>query len=169
MKIIVNDANILIDLLELDILPGFFQLEFEVHTTAMILDELFDEQQEALLPYIESGRLIVDEISGEDLIGILTIRAARPNLSEQDCSAFYQAQKLMAALVTSDNTLRKFARASNLEVHGHLWIFDHLVSNLVITGQTEIAKLNELCNVVNPRLGLPNNECQKRIRLWSAG
>lgn len=37
MKIIVNDANILIDLVDLKILPYFFQLEFEFHTTAIMV------------------------------------------------------------------------------------------------------------------------------------
>lgn len=167
MKIIVNDANILIDLVDLKILPYFFQLEFEFHTTAIILDELFKEQKEALFPYIETGSLIVDDISEVDLIEILMIRATKPNLSEQDCSAFYQAQKDKAALITSDNTLRKFAQANNLEVHGHLWVFDNLVNNEILTGITAIKKLEELCNVINPKLGLPKNECQKRIKLWS--
>lgn len=167
MRIIVNDANILIDLVDLKILPWFFQLEFEFHTTAIILDELFEEQKEALFPYIETGSLIVDDITDDDLIEILMIRATKPNLSEQDCSAFYQAQKHTAALIPSDNTLRKFAQTNNIEVHGHLWVFDNLVNNEILTGITAIKKLEELCNVVNPKLGLPKNECQKRIKLWS--
>jgi len=44
---------------------------------------------------------------------------SKPNLIEQDCSAFYQAQKENAALITSDNTLRKYAQSNSLEVHGH--------------------------------------------------
>jgi hypothetical protein len=90
VKIIVNDANILIDLVDIKILPYFFQLKFEFHTTAIILDELFEEQKEALFPYIETGQLSVDNITEEDLMEILMIRATNPNLSEQDCSAFYQ-------------------------------------------------------------------------------
>jgi hypothetical protein len=167
VRIIVNDANILIDLVDLKILPCFFQLEFEFHTTDIILEELFEEQKEALFPYIGSGNLIVDDITEEDLIEILMIRATKPNLSEQDCSAFYQAQKHTAALITSDNTLRKFAQSNNIEVHGHLWVFDNLVNNEILTGITAIKKLEELCNVVNPKLGLPKNECQKRIKIWS--
>jgi hypothetical protein len=104
VKIIVNDANILIDLVELKILPYFFQLEFEFHTTAMILEELFEEQKEELIPYIETGKLIVDDITEEDLIEILMIRATKPILSEQDCSAFYIARKINTVLVTSDCT-----------------------------------------------------------------
>lgn len=166
MKIIVNDANILIDLVDLKILPHFFQLEYEFHTTEMILDELFPEQKEALVPYIETGSLIIDEITEDDLVAIINIRISKPNLSEQDCSAFYQAQKENAALITSDNTLRKFAQANNLEVHGHFWVFDNLVENGLLTGTRAIEKLDELCNVVNPKLGLPQSECQKRIKKW---
>ncbi len=167
MKIIVNDANILIDLVDLRILPYFFQLEFECHTTALILDELFDEQREELIPYVETGKLIVNDITEEDLIEIYSIRIQKPKLSEQDCSAFFQAQKENAALVTSDNTLRKFAKENQLEVHGHLWIFDKLVEKSIFSGTTAIEKLNELCNVINPKLGLPKNECEKRIKQWS--
>lgn len=167
MKIIVNDANILIDLVDLRILPYFFQLEFEFHTTALILDELFDEQREELVPYIETGKLIVNNITEEDFTEIYSIRIQKPKLSEQDCSAFYQARKENAALVTSDNTLRKFANENQLEVHGHLWIFDNLVDKSIFSGTTAIDKLNELCNVINPKLGLPKNECNKRIKRWN--
>lgn len=167
MKIIVNDANILIDLVDLRILPYFFQLEFEFHTTALILDELFDEQREELIPYIETGKLIVNNITEEDFTEIYSIRIQKPKLSEQDCSAFYQARKENAALVTSDNTLRKFANENQLEVHGHLWIFDNLVDKSIFSGTTATDKLNELCNVINPKLGLPKNECNKRIKRWN--
>jgi predicted nucleic acid-binding protein len=166
VKIIVNDANILIDLVDLRILPHFFQLDYDFHTTEMILDELFPEQKEALEPYIETGRLIVDEISENDLIEILNLRFFKPNLSEQDCSALYQAQKEAAILITSDNLLRNFAKSKNVEVHGHLWVFDNLVDNRLLMGIRAIEKLNELCNIVNPKLGLPVDECQKRITKW---
>jgi hypothetical protein len=166
VKLIVNDANILIDLVDLKLLPHFFQIECEFHTTELILAELLDEQQEALLPYIETGKLIVDLISEEDLGEIYTIHISKPALSEQDCSAFYQARRDEAALITSDNTLRKFAKKQDIEVHGHLWIFDKLVDNHIIGGKRASEKLTELCDVVNPKLGLPENECLRRHRNW---
>ena len=169
MKVIVNDANILIDLVDLKLLPHFFQIECEFHTTELILEEFLEEQKEALLPYIETGKLIIDLIREEDLGEIYTIRMTKPALSEQDCSAFYQARKDNAALITSDNALRKFAKNEDIEVHGHLWVFDHLVDNNIIGGERAVEKLNELCEVINPKLGLPKNECQMRIRKWKKG
>ena len=56
MKVIVNDANILIDLVELELLPHFFDLEFEFLTTELVLNELFEEQHSALLPYIDKEK-----------------------------------------------------------------------------------------------------------------
>lgn len=166
MKVIVNDANILIDLVELKLLPHFFALEFEFLTTELVLAELFEEQYQSLLPYIDNGTLIVHEMTSEDLMEIYLIQASKPSLSEQDCSAFYQARQHAATLITSDNTLRTFAKEQELEVHGHLWVFDCMVAANTITGTRACEKLSELCETINPKLGLPKGECARRIKLW---
>lgn len=166
MKIVVNDANILIDLVELRLLSSFFTLNMEFHTTSLILDELFHNQQAALDPYISNGQLIIHEESVEDLTTIVKLRQRKPTLSEQDCSAFYQATNLNAILLTSDNTLRKFASQEKLIVHGHLWIFDQMVENRTISINDAFIKLHELIDKVNPHLGLPRKECQKRFKRW---
>jgi predicted nucleic acid-binding protein len=167
MKVIVNDANILIDLVELKILPYFFKLDVEFRTTELILVELIEEQQEALLPYIETGRLLIEKLSEEELVEIAIIQASKTKLSEQDCSACYQALKHKATLITSDNVLRKFAKSKNIDVHGHLWVFDNLYQQNIISGTRATKKLNQLCNEVNPKLGLPKAECTKRIEIWN--
>lgn len=167
MKVIVNDANILIDLVELKLLPHFFALELEFLTTELVLAELFEEQYQSLLPYIDNGQLIVHEMTGDDLTEIYLIQVSKPTLSEQDCSAFYQARKNTATLITSDNTLRAFAKEQQMEVHGHLWVFDRMVESDTITGTRACQKLSELCETINPKLGLPKAECAKRIKLWS--
>ncbi len=167
MRIVVNDANILIDLVKLNLLPNFFSLDFEFYTTDLILDELHLAQQEEFTPYIDNGTLQVMVISEVELEAIVTIQIEKPQLSEQDCSAFYQARDLEATLVTSDNNLRKFAQEKELDVHGHLWVFDKMVDREAITPLRASQKLDELCDVVNPRLRLPNSECQRRKLLWN--
>jgi hypothetical protein len=169
MKIIVNDANILIDLVELQLLPHFFELTFDFYTTSLVFEELEEDQQEALEPFIGSGSLLVHEMSNEQLSEINDIQKTKPSLSPQDCSAFYQAQIEEGILITSDNTLRKFAQANEQEVHGHLWVFDRMFEAETITGELATEKLNELCTQVNQKLGLPENECQNRYNQWSNG
>ncbi len=167
MKLVVNDANILIDLVELELLAPFFELGFSFHTTDLILEELYGYQKESLTPFIEEGQLQIQSIDEDDFLSIYQIQAQRPQLSEQDCSAFFQAQKLDAILLTSDKVLRQFAQQGELEVHGHLWVFDEMVTAESLSPKAAIHKLDELCNVVNPRLGLPKIECERRKAQWS--
>lgn len=166
MRIIINDANILIDLVELQLLPQFFALQFEFFTTTLILEELLDEQQEQLEEYIREGVLIAEEMSITDLEAIKIIEHTRPKLSQQDCSAYHQAASKQGTLVTSDNVLRKFAIATNIDVHGHLWVFDQMVEQQTLTPITASQKLTELCGTINTQLKLPKTECDNRHQVW---
>ncbi len=167
MKLIVNDANILIDLIELDLLPQFFALEFEFFTTSLILEELLDEQREQLDQYLLLGMLVAEDMTSSDLEVIKIIEKSKPKLSQQDCSAYHQAYSKQGTLVTSDNVLRKFAKETNLDVHGHLWVFDQMVARQTLTPSDVSEKLKYLCDVVNRQLKLPQVECDIRYELWS--
>jgi len=48
-----------------------------------------------------------------------------------------------------------------------LWVFDLLVSEGILPGKRAIEKLEELQKIINPKLGLPEDECRKRIRRWN--
>jgi len=166
MIVVVNDANILIDIIKLQLVVAFFNLNWEFHSTNLIVEnELYDEQVEVLKPYIKAGRLIIDELSVDDMIEIIETQKEKPQLSDKDCSALVCAKKLNASLLTSDNALRKFAELKQLDVHGHLWVFDALIEQRCISAQTGIEKLQEL-DRVNSKLKLPPKECEERIRKW---
>lgn len=166
MIIVVNDANVLIDLVNLHLLGEFFSLELIFHTTDLVLGELNDDQLEQLQEYINGGILNITTFSSEELIHIGQLQVEKPQLSEQDCSAILCAQMVEGSLITSDNTLRKFATTKNITVRGHLWIFDQLVAHGIISPQEAIEKLTALRTTINPRLGLPNAECENRISQW---
>lgn len=166
MTIVVNDANILIDFVKLQLLPHFFALDKIFFTSDLVIEELHQLQYEALLPYIDSGRLQVSNITAEELIEIAILRLEKNQLSEQDCSALYFARQKNGALITSDNTLRKFAKEKQIEVHGHLWVFDLMRAANTITSIRATEKLKELCEKINPKLGLPKAECDKRFKSW---
>lgn len=167
MKIIVNDANILIDLVELQLLPHFFALKFEFYTTTLILEELLLEQKVELDVFIAKGVLMVEEMSATDLIIIKSIEKSKPKLSQQDCSAYHQAASKQGTLITSDNVLRKFALATNLNVHGHLWVFDQMVEQQTLAPFTASQKLKTLNDTINTQLKLPLTECNKRYEVWN--
>lgn len=166
MNIVVNDANVLIDLVKLRLLPHFFGLQLVFYTTDLILHELHAGQLEELHPFIDAAILNVIQLTEDELLETTRIRAERRQLSEQDCSAIVCARKVSGNLLTSDNTLRKFATRKLLTVYGHLWIFDRMVEESTISPADAISKLAELRETVNPRLNLPRAECDSRISNW---
>lgn len=166
MRLIVNDANILIDLVELNLLQEFFRLNFEFYTTDLILNELFSCQYHQLLPFLKDNKLISKKMTAYDLSEIRKIEKSKPKLSQQDCSALFQAYKHSGTLITSDNNLRKFAQSKSLEVHGHLWVFDEMIAQKTIPPLTARSKLKLLITQINPRLHLPFEECEKRLENW---
>jgi len=166
MIVVVNDANILIDLIKLQLVEAFFNINWEFHSTNLIIEnELYDEQKEQLQPYIDNGKLIIQDLDVDDMLSIMSIQSQKPQLSDKDCSALHCAQKLNASLITSDNPLRKYAKEIKVDVHGHLWVFDALLEHNCITPQIAISKLNEL-NTINSKLNLPEKECKARIEKW---
>lgn len=163
MTLVVNDANILIDLVKLHLLPHFFALQLKFYTTDLILNELHGWQVEELQLYINNGTLTIVELTETELLDISLLRAEKRQLSEQDCSAIVCARKVRGCLLTSDKNLRNFAVNKSLAVYGHLWIFDKMIVEETITFQHAIDKLTELREVINPRLNLPKIECENRI------
>ncbi len=166
MTVVVNDANIIIDLIKLELLPHFFELGLKCYTTDLIFAELHDHQQAELEQYVVCGKIEIIELNAVELLQIFTLEAEKPQLSAQDCSAIVCAQKVVGEILTSDNTLRKFAQTKKLQVRGHLWVLDLLFENGIIDGALAILKLEQLNMVVNPRLGLPVAECEKRRGVW---
>jgi len=166
MIIVVNDANILIDLVKLQLVEPFFRIPWEFHSTSLILEnELYDNQKLIYLPFIENRKFIIHDLNVIDMQAVMKMQIQKPQLSDKDCSALYCAQKLNASLITSDNTLRKFAKLQNIIVHGHLWLFDALLEHHCITPQIAVDKLTEL-QLINSKLSLPKKECDIRIEYW---
>jgi len=53
MIVVVDDANILIDLIKLQLVEAFFNMPWEFHSTDLIIEnELYDEQKLQLKPFI---------------------------------------------------------------------------------------------------------------------
>jgi predicted nucleic acid-binding protein len=164
MNLAVTDANIFIDLIRLRWLDYFFQLPVAVCTTQHVVEQLNDEQLPALQPFIETGHL---KLHGFDHTTLLHIEAlALPRgLEFADRGVIYLAQTLQARVLTGDNLLRKVCEKQGLEVHGIIWIFDHLVDNEIVPAGTAALKMEELLGF---NIRLPAPECESRIKLWRA-
>jgi predicted nucleic acid-binding protein len=164
MKVIVNDANILIDLVEIELITEFFSLAFYMNITDSVLAEFDEESYLEIEKYITEGKLELhafDPIENETVANLKKIHSAA--LSFPDCSCLYLSRKISAVLLTGDKPLRTAAKRYNIHVHGVLWVFDHLIQSQIITTQVAHDKLTRLMGI-NQRL--PAKECEKRLNRW---
>jgi predicted nucleic acid-binding protein len=162
MKIAVNDANILFDLIDLGLIHYLFQLEYTFYTTDIVVDEFKNEYQKSIIQdFISNSKLSI--LSIDDINKIYSEKQKYPRLSIQDCSVLITAKEQNALILTGDNHLRKTANTYQIEVHGILWIFDELIDKGFISFKLAYIKLTELLSF-NKRL--PINECNLRLKKW---
>lgn len=166
MIFLVNDANILIDLLKIDLLDSFFQLEYDFQVTDMAFAEIQEENAADLSTFLENGLLTRQGFAFEELLQIQFLEVENPALSIADCSCLYLSKKVSATLLTGDAALRRIAEQNNIAVHGILWVLDEIVAGGLISEKEARDKLILLMGL---NLRLPANECRKRLKYWNKG
>jgi rRNA maturation endonuclease Nob1 len=168
MKLAVTDACIFIDVIELRLSSEFFSLPIEIHTSLDVFNELYTEQKEILKAYRSVGKLSIHNLSAQEKTRIQEEKFPR-SLSDNDKTVIFLADKLDAAVISSDKAVRNYARSKAIEYHGMLWIFDKLIEHRLIIPHEAIAKINTLFsgNIVYQNNAELNLERDKRIFLWS--
>lgn len=168
MRIVVTDACIFIDVIDLQLAAKFFDLELEIHTTVDVFNELYPHQQQILHAYQQTKKLTVHILSAEEQSAILAENFPL-SLSPEDCTVIYTAQKLEAVILSSDKPVRNHAKRLAIEYHGMIWIFDQLVTEGLLTKQEAIAKLKQLVfsNMIYKGNLDMIREMDKRIKIWS--
>lgn len=116
MKIIIQDASVLIDMADCDLLDAWFGLGFDLRTTSMILREVTRKSQKVKLQrYLDNGQLGIEKTSGEQMSEIVALsRALSSRLTIEDVSALYVASKIGGVLLTGDKRLREQADARGI-------------------------------------------------------
>jgi rRNA maturation endonuclease Nob1 len=166
VKIVIQDASVLIEMADGGLLDVWFGLGFDLRTTSLILREISRKNQKLKLqPYVQNGQLQIESSSGEVLSEIAKLHAALSSrLSIEDVSALYFAGQLHGVLLTGDKLLRQQAEASGIETHGLLWVFDVLVARGALLPGVAADRLEKLLERGTSRL--PLHECELRVRKW---
>lgn len=166
-RIVVNDTNVFIDLLDIGLLEHFFQLSWEVHTTDFVMFELNRENQRDVVESYQANKLLhvvafeMDELC--EIRGLQKVCDNKTNVSLTDCSVWYYAKCKGYMLLTGDRKLRTSSMKDGVEVRGILYVFDKLVEEAILTPAVATEKLQQL-QIINPRL--PKDEIEKRIKSW---
>jgi len=165
MKIVVEDANVLLDLVNGGILGTWLGLDYENYTTHIVWNEVSNtRQREHVQPFIDSGLIRLRDIAPDSWEAIYAF-SSETGVSVPDSSVWLLARSEGAILLTGDSKLRKSARATDVEVRGVLWVLDELVSLSKISA----LKACEALETIRKAGGfLPEDECQKRFAKWAA-
>lgn len=139
-EVVIKDACILFDLIDLGLLDHFYTLRLTVVTTPEVISEITDENQlEAVNRHIESGQLELDREGEYDVItGIIDLC---PGLSFTDGSVLEAATRRKAVILSSDKSLRNESQRRGLTVRGMLWILEELFIQQVIETDVFLEKL----------------------------
>jgi len=148
-EIVIKDACILFDLVDLNLLKDFFQLDVSAFTTPQVIGEITDEMQWIeVSKFIDNGKLQIDEDGEFEVIAALFHEY--PGLSIPDSSVLELAIRKDAIIYSSDGSLRKISVMKNLQVRGILWIVEELNSREFLSKEVAIEKLN-LYEKINQR------------------
>ena len=141
-NILINDTCVIFDLIDLNLIHEFFKLKYSFFSTPQVLGEIKDDNQYLTINrYVENKILSIDNNGTFESISDLFDKY--PGLSFADCSVLELTSRIDGVLLSSDKSLRKISKNSNLEVRGVLWIIDKLVTMKIIPPEMAITKLEE--------------------------
>jgi hypothetical protein len=165
--IIVNDASALIDLKKGELLHVLGALPFRWIVPLPIREEemlSFSGQDWATL---DAAGFEVFDLPPNMVGEAFAVRRAFPRLSANDCFCLVSAVgHENAVLLTGDGELRAVAQARAVEVHGVLWIADHLFDARACD-----AGLLRRALIIwdeDPAVRLPRREILARLRRYGA-
>ncbi len=162
MKLFITDTNLFFDLMNIEALPEFFGLDFEICTTDFVLNEILRlEQAEQIQNLIRSKQLTVFKFSADEIEEVVNLKTKRRLRRIADKSVLWKALQLKCKLVTGDKSLRGEAEENGLEVHGSIWVVMMLVEAKLLSAVKGI-DLFEKLKIVND--GLPKDEIDKLIK-----
>jgi len=144
-KIVVSDTNIFIDLIDIGLIDALFHCGLEVHTTAMVIDEIKDDaQRDVLLSFSE---LVTRKYKEQDyrlVFEYYTTAMHYSNLSVTDCSVLLYARELGCPLITNDGKLRNTAKDEGVEVKRLLSVIMYMVEMKAISKDRAATAMKKL-------------------------
>lgn len=130
-KLLISDANILIDMIVGGLLDDIFRLDYEFGLPDVLFEYELRENH-ADLPQKGLQVLVLDETAVEDT-GSLQQRHRSSGVSVYDCMTLALAKQKACPLLTGDAALRQVSILEDVEVRGTLWLVGDLIEEGVIT------------------------------------
>ena len=129
-KLLISDANILIDISVGGLLDQLFQLNFEFG----LPDVLFEYELQAQHPDLPEKGLKVLTLAAEAVNDMTDLQAKhrKTGVSIYDCMALALARQEQCPLLTGDGALRQVSLAEGLDVKGTVWLVEQMLESGLI-------------------------------------
>lgn len=129
MKLLISDANILIDMEE----GGLIEAMFRLPETFAVPNILYEEELLAHHAKLPALGLQVLEISAEYVRESYRLRERYHKPGQNDLFALALAKQEVCPLVTGDKALREAAELETVHVRGTLWLVERMLQEAIIS------------------------------------
>jgi predicted nucleic acid-binding protein len=129
-KLLISDANILIDISVGGLLGELFRLNYEYG----LPDVLFEYELQAQHPELPGMGLQILTLAAEAVDDMMALQSKhhRTGVSTNDCMALALARQEQCSLLTGDGALRQIALAEGADVKGTVWLVEEMLESGVI-------------------------------------
>lgn len=133
-KLLISDANILIDIEVGGLLDQMFKLEYEFGVSDVLYQQELKEQH----PKLEDLGLIPLELHAESVarVAMLAAQYRESGVSTNDLFALALAQQEQTTLLTGDAKLKRICIKEKISVHGTVWLVGEMLEANVIEHKT---------------------------------
>jgi len=161
-KLLISDANIIIDIVAGELVDVMFSLNYEFGTPDILYVEELEDQHSGIL----NAGLKLFELKPEsiDVANSYYQKNIATRVSANDCLALSLAQQEECALLTGDSKLKQLAIIEGITVHGTLWLVDMMFNNRLIS---VIDAENAYRKMLNDGSRLPEKEIKKQLIKFS--
>jgi len=158
-RLLISDANILIDMEKGGITRQMFQLD----AVFAVPDLLYEEELRAEHPHLPELGLRTLELTAETIAHAdkLIARHTRTGASTNDLLALALARQEQTTLLTGDGKLRIAAAAEKIPFHGTVWLIEQLMDAGILTVQQTAAAYAQMKAA---RRRLPWDEIAQSLR-----
>ena len=130
-KLLISDANILIDMIVGGLLDDIFRLDYEFGLPDVLFEYELRENH-ADLPDKGLQVMALESVAVEDTGRLYQIHHSS-GVSVNDCMALALAKQEDCPLLTGDSALRQVSILEDVEVRGTIWLVAELMEAKVIT------------------------------------
>jgi len=129
VRLLISDANVLIDIHVGGLLDVMFNLPFEYATP----ETLFEQELSSTLSDLIDCGLQLAELTDEMLIKVQELSQQHNGVSSHDLEAMVLADDRKVPLLTGDKKLRQVCLLENIDVRGTIWLVGEMLEANMIT------------------------------------